>query len=259
MNALTLFQFDAASIRVITSPDGEPLFVAKDIAEALGYADPTNAIKDHCRGVAKRHPIQDALGRTQEARVITEPDVLRLIVKSNLPSAERFERLVFEEILPTIRKTGSYGTPGAGFDIPKSLPEALRLAAEALEQKAVAEAKAQALEAVTAEQKAALDAAAPALRFTEDVGKAINGQPVQEVAKVIGTGERRLFAWLRQIGLLMGNNQPYQEYLDRGYFKVLEKRRHDQHGEVVTYTQTLITGKGLQYIHAKWNNQKEAA
>lgn len=66
------------------------------------------AMSDHCRGVTKRYPIVDSLRRTQDARVLTEPDVLRLIVSSILPAAQKFERWVFEEVLPTIRKTGSY-------------------------------------------------------------------------------------------------------------------------------------------------------
>lgn len=102
------FQFDSQSVRVVTDDRGEPLFVGKDVCDALGYADHTNAIKRHCRGVVKRHPIADSLGRTQDTRVLTEPDVMRLMVNSTLPAAESFERLVFEEILPTIRKTGSY-------------------------------------------------------------------------------------------------------------------------------------------------------
>lgn len=105
------FQFDGHPVRVITL-DSEPWFVGKDVAEAIGYANPTDAIATHCRGVAKRYPIVDSLGRQQEARIISEPDVLRLIVKSGLPAADKFERLVFEEILPTIRKTGTYSVPG---------------------------------------------------------------------------------------------------------------------------------------------------
>ncbi len=89
---------------------------------ALGYADPTNAMKQHCRGVVKRHPIVDSLGRTQKVRVLTEADMFRLVVSSTLPSAEAFERLVFEEILPAIRKTGSYVSLGATFE---SLPPAI--------------------------------------------------------------------------------------------------------------------------------------
>jgi len=108
MNALIPFQFENKSIRVVTDEHGEPLFVGRDVALALGYADPTTAMRSHCRGVQKLHPIPDALGRAQDARVLTEPDVLRMIVNSTLPAAEAFERWVFEEVLPTIRKTGSY-------------------------------------------------------------------------------------------------------------------------------------------------------
>lgn len=102
--------------------DGEhPLFVAKDVAQALGYADTVNAIKQFCRGVVKHHPIVDALGRTQEVRVIEEPDVYRLIFGSKLESAQKFQDWVFEEVLPAIRKTGAYQAPQA------PAPQAVRL------------------------------------------------------------------------------------------------------------------------------------
>jgi prophage antirepressor-like protein len=107
------FNFENTTLRVVTGDNGEPLFVGKDLCEALGYKDTTNAMKQHCRGVAKHHPIIDSLGRTQEARVLTEADMFRLIVSSTLPAAERFEAWVFEEVLPTIRKTGSYTAPSS--------------------------------------------------------------------------------------------------------------------------------------------------
>lgn len=111
MSKIIPFPFDRYSIRVLDI-DGEPWFVGKDVCVALGYADPTTAIRSHCRGAQKLHPILDMLGRPQEARVLSEPDVLRLIINCTLPAAEAFERLVFEEILPTIRKTGTYSLPG---------------------------------------------------------------------------------------------------------------------------------------------------
>lgn len=107
MSSLIPMHFDGRAVRVVEVA-GEPWFVGKDVCEALGYADPTTAMRSHCRGVQKLHPIIDALGRRQETRILSEPDVLRLIVNSKLPEAERFERWVFEEVLPTIRKTGSY-------------------------------------------------------------------------------------------------------------------------------------------------------
>ena len=114
MSSITPFKFqDSVEVRTVTDDSGEVLFVGKDVCKALGYSNHNDAMNDHCRGVAKRYPILDSLGRTQEARVLTEADVLRLIVNSKLPAAEAFERWVFEEVLPSIRKTGSYAMPAA--------------------------------------------------------------------------------------------------------------------------------------------------
>lgn len=121
MNTLIPFQFENKNLRVIADEHGEPLFVGKDICLALGYADPTNAMKLHCKGVVKRHPLQTA-GGMQEVRVLTEADMFRLVVSSTLPSAEAFERLVFEEILPTIRKTGAYVPPKQTARLPQLQP-----------------------------------------------------------------------------------------------------------------------------------------
>lgn len=110
-SAPIVFQFQSNTpVRVITL-NNEPWFVGKDVTTALGYADSTNALKQHCRGVVKRHPIVDSLGRAQEIRIISQSDMLRLIVGSKLPSAEKFERWVFEEVLPAILKTGAYALP----------------------------------------------------------------------------------------------------------------------------------------------------
>lgn len=113
MSALSVHIFRSASIRTVLSDDGQPLFVGKDICDVLGYTNHSKAMDDHCRGVTKRYPISDSLGRPQEVRVLAEPDVLRLIIKCSLPAAEEFERWVFEEVLPSIRKTGRYEAPGA--------------------------------------------------------------------------------------------------------------------------------------------------
>lgn len=91
---------------------GEPWFVGRDIAKALGYAKPEGAVATHCR-----HPLKQGIPHPQspdkiiEALVIPEGDMYRLISKSKLKSAEQFEEWVFDEVLPTIRKTGSYGQP----------------------------------------------------------------------------------------------------------------------------------------------------
>ncbi|MEB4614039.1 BRO family protein [Leucobacter sp. M11] len=107
---LEQFIYEGQQVRTVTL-DGDVWFVARDVAVVLGYSEPGNAIRQHCRGGADHTPIVDSLGRTQQARVINEADVLRLIVRSQLPAAEQFERWVFEEVLPQIRKTGSYSAP----------------------------------------------------------------------------------------------------------------------------------------------------
>ncbi|AIC10057.1 BRO-like protein [Xylella fastidiosa subsp. sandyi Ann-1] len=113
MNAITPFQFESHAVRTVVDDHGEVWFVGKDVADVLGYANHNDALGAHCKGVAKCYPIPDSLGRLRETRIISEPDMLRLIVSSKLPAAERFERWVFEEVLPTLRKTGTYSTPGA--------------------------------------------------------------------------------------------------------------------------------------------------
>jgi prophage antirepressor-like protein len=118
MSNITLFNFDSRQVRVvIDETTGEALFVGKDVCETLGYVNHNDAMKLHCRGVGKRYPIVDSLGRNQEVRVLTEADVMRLIISSKLPGAVAFERWVFEEVLPTIRKTG-------GFSVKPTVPTA---------------------------------------------------------------------------------------------------------------------------------------
>lgn len=117
MNSLIPFDFDQQPVRAVADDAGNAWFVGRDVAEALGYEEPGNAIRQHCRGGAKYTPIADALGRLQQTRLISEPDLYRLVVGSRLPAAERFERWVFEEVLPTIRRTGSYFAQPAAADM----------------------------------------------------------------------------------------------------------------------------------------------
>lgn len=108
MNEMTVFSFNGqGQVRTIVDIDGNPLFCGKDVCDILGYKDTVNAIKQHCKGVVKHHPLQTA-GGVQEARFLTEPDLYRLIAGSQLPAAQAFEAWIFEEVLPAIRKTGQY-------------------------------------------------------------------------------------------------------------------------------------------------------
>jgi prophage antirepressor-like protein len=109
MNEVQVFNNeDFGKIRTIVI-DGEPWLCATDVAQALGYKSPRDAIAKHCRGVAKRDtPTSSGI---QSISYINEGDMYRLIMKSKLPSAEKFEKWVMEEVLPSIRKTGAYSVP----------------------------------------------------------------------------------------------------------------------------------------------------
>lgn len=110
MNELQIFNNEEFGQVRTLEIDGVPYFVGKDVATALGYKDTVNALKQHCRGVAKHH-LMDSMGRKQTVSVITEGDMYRLITHSKLESAERFESWVFDDVLPTLRKKGSYEMP----------------------------------------------------------------------------------------------------------------------------------------------------
>lgn len=106
MNELQIFNSEEFGDIRTAEIDGKPYFVGTDVAKALGYSNPRKAILDHCKGVVKRDtPTSSGI---QSMSYINEGDLYRLIMKSKLPSAEKFESWVMDEVLPTIRKTGSY-------------------------------------------------------------------------------------------------------------------------------------------------------
>ena len=91
--------------------DGKPLFCGADACKALGYKNQHDALTRHCKGVVKRYPLTN--GGKQQMNFLPEGDLYRLITHSKLPSAEKFERWVFDEVLPTLRQTGQYGADPA--------------------------------------------------------------------------------------------------------------------------------------------------
>lgn len=115
------FAFEGKKITTIIYAE-KPAFVAVDIAAALGYQNPSKALKDHCKSLIKLNYNESLelgfVGKIKGVGLIHEPDVFRLIMHSKLESAERFQDWVFEEVLPTIRATGSYSlkTPAEEFD-----------------------------------------------------------------------------------------------------------------------------------------------
>ncbi|MFI3255353.1 MAG: BRO family protein [Eubacteriales bacterium] len=103
MNQLELFQHEIfGDVRTSEDEKGVPLFCASDVARALGYAKPNNAILRHCKNIVKQGSLIS--GKIQEINFLYEPDVYRLVTNSKLPTAQEFERYIFEEVLPNLRK-----------------------------------------------------------------------------------------------------------------------------------------------------------
>jgi len=108
-NQLQIFNNSQFGEVRIIEVDGKPHFVGSDVAKALGYEKPRNALQRHCKGTLKRGILTN--GGKQQMSIIPEGDLYRLIINSRLPEAEKFESWVFDEVLPSIRKTGEYQTP----------------------------------------------------------------------------------------------------------------------------------------------------
>jgi len=234
---LQTFNFDRIPVRTVVDEHGE-WFCGRDVAEALGYKRTADAIAQHVRGSVIYRPILDSLGREQQAKFITEPDVMRLIVSSKLPAAQRFERWVFEEVLPQIRRTGSYN---ANQFSPADLTRAeiLRIALNAEEERLALEAKNKELEP----KADAYDT------FIDATGK----YNVGTVAKMLGMGQNKLFKELRNRGVFIAkganSNTPYQKYMQ--HFEVKAYTFERSNGEQVIRYTTYVQPSGVDFIRRK--------
>lgn len=250
-NAIQTFtNANGYTLRTVTDND-TVYFVGKDVAEMLGYANTKDAISKHCRGVAKRYPIVDALGRTQEVRVITEPDFYRLVVNSKLPAAQEYEKWVFEEVLPAIRKSGGYMVDVANETPEETMARALTIASETMERQ---KARIAQLEAKSEEQEIALAEAAPKALFADAVSQSDSCILIGELAKLlrqngVEIGQNRLWTWMRlNRYICKGNTQPTQRAMEQGLFRVIERSVMDGNGCTRLCLTTKVTGKGQQHF-----------
>lgn len=219
----------------------EPWFVGKDVAIALGYANARDAIATHVDdedrvqgdGVA----IRDSIGREQHPVVINESGVYALVFGSKLDSAKRFKHWITSEVLPSLRKHGAYMTP-------QTLHECLqdpRAMANILNALADEQDKNRKLTAIIEDQK-------PKVEFADYIAASENAIEMGDFSKLaqkngITLGRNNLFKKLRELGILMSDNVPYQQYMNAGWFEVVEQP-YQRNGTVYIGTKTLVTGKG---------------
>lgn len=250
MNELQVFknqEFGSVRTLVINS---EPWFVGKDVTKALGYDNPSKAIRDHVEEEDKRVGVQnvtpyiiDSLGRKQHPTFINESGLYALVFGSKLPSAKKFKRWVTSEVLPSLRKTGQY--------------QVKELSGSELMAKALIEAQ-----NVLAAKDKQIEEMKPKALFADAVATSHTSILVGELAKIlkqngIEMGQKRLFAWLREKGYLIKRqgtdyNMPTQKAMDLGLFEIKEGSYVNGSGVNITTKTPKVTGKGQQYFINKF-------
>ena len=206
-------------VRIIEE-NGNFLFCASDVAKALGYSNVHSALQRHCKGVVKRDTVTSTRG-IQALTYIPEGDVYRLIVHSKLPSAERFERWVFDEVLPSLRRNGIYITDPLVRQFARD-PDFAHAVVDALY-----------------EQTERVNMLLPKADYFDafvDPGDAV---PIRIAAKQLGVSEHwlvRLLVGCRMLYRCNGRLVPYADKRFRGLFVVKERR-------------TMVTPLGKQVLH----------
>lgn len=243
MNELQIFNSEEfGDIRTVTI-NNEPWFVGKDVAEALGYAEPRSAVSkkvEECdRGVAE---METPSGK-QKMTTINESGLYALIFGSKLESAKRFKHWVTSEVLPSIRKTGGYGM---------KQPQGKELLALAvLEAQKTIE-----------EQTAQIEEMKPHAILGQAITTANTSILVGDLAKIlrqngVDIGAQRLFGWMRENGYLIKRkgsdwNLPTQKSMDMGLFEIKESVHIDGNGCNKISRTPKVTGKGQQYFINKF-------
>lgn len=249
MNDLQIFNNEEfGEIRTITK-DNKTYFAGSDVAKALGYAIPHKAVQTHCKGVLKWN-IPTNSGN-QDVLFITEGDIYRLIMKSKLPSAEKFEKWVMDEVLPSIRKNGGYIAGQETLSDEELLSKALVVAQRKIDEK----------NNIIAMQDSRIQGMIPKEIFADAVSASHTSILVGDLAKLIcqngvQIGQKRLFEWLRENNFLIksgsSRNMPQQRYVEQGLFEVKESNIQNPDGSVRITKTTKVTGKGQVYFVNKF-------
>jgi prophage antirepressor-like protein len=240
-------EFGELSILII---NGKEYFPASRCAAILGYTNTRDAISRHCRGVVK-HDIIDNLGRTQVMNFIPEGDLYRLIIRSNLPKAEQFERWVFDEVLPSIRKFGLYATDALIDDILNNPDLGIKLFTEYKQAKE----RAKQLELETAKQKQIIGELRPKASYYDLIVQNKSLVPITKIAKDYGMSGRAMNKLLHELGVQykMGNTWLlYQDYADQGY---TQSKTHTIDAER-SVMHTYWTQKGRLFLYDLLKNKR---
>lgn len=258
MNELQVFNSEEFGKIRTTEIDGKIYFSASDIAKALGYSNPRDAVLRHCRDVVKRDGVSSTTnqyGKTTNQPVtmsfIPEGDVYRLIVHSKLPSAEKFEHWVFDTVLPSIRKNGGYISGQETLSDAELMAKAVLVAQRTIDEK----------NRVIEQQRQKIEADRPKTIFADAVSTSKSSILIGDLAKLIcqngyQIGQKRLFQWMRDNGYLMKTgssyNMPMQRYVQQGLFEIKESNVQNPDGSIRITRTTKVSGKGQLYFVNKF-------
>lgn len=229
--------FHGQPVRVITDEHGDTWFVATDVARILGYRDAANMTRRLDEDEKGTRQVSTVARGEQATTVITESGLYAAILGSQVEGARRFKRWVTHELLPEVRRTGSYS-------MPKDYPSALRALAAEAETRAALEAK--------------VEQDAPKVLFADAVATSHTDILIRDLAKILAgngvdVGGNRLFEWLRRDGYLIradgrDRNSPTQRAMALGLFRVRETAVTHSDGHVTVSKTPLVTGKGQTYF-----------
>lgn len=249
---LTPFTFDGAAVRVVTDEHGEAWFVLADLCAVLGIANVGNVLSRLDLDERGSIRLTDGTPGNPNRATVNEAGMWRVILRSDSPAAEPVRRWVTHEVLPAIRKTGSYAVAPA---LPQDYATALRALAAEVEAKAVLEAK--------------VEADAPKVLFADAVATSHTDILVGELAKIlrgngVQVGGTRLFEWLRRDGYLIRRegtdwNMPTQRSMELGLFRIKETAITHSDGHTSVSKTPKVTGKGQAYFVNRYASKVEAA
>lgn len=246
-NEIQKFDFRGASLRTLTDKAGEPWFVLKDCMSILDLGNPTETVKMFDDDEFSTTEVIDSIGRRQQAYIISEPGLYRLVMRSRKPEAKEFQRWVTHEVLPQIRKTGGYIPTSESDSDEDIMARAVLVAQKTIDRKN------QQLQAKDAQIKML----EPKARFADAVAASDGTCLVGELAKMLrqngmDIGQNRLFRLLQADGYLgksgSNRNVPTQRAMDLGLFRIKETTVTHADGHTTVSRTPKVTGKGQRYF-----------
>lgn len=246
-NEIQKFDFRGASLRTLTDKAGEPWFVLKDCMSILDLGNPTETVKMFDDDEFSTTEVIDSIGRRQQAYIISEPGLYRLVMRSRKPEAKEFQRWVTHEVLPQIRKTGGYIPTSESDSDEDIMARAVLVAQKTIDRKN------QQLQAKDAQIKML----EPKARFADAVAASDGTCLVGELAKMLrqngmDIGQNRLFRLLQADGYLgksgSNRNVPTQRAMNLGLFRIKETTVTHADGHTTVSRTPKVTGKGQRYF-----------